>query len=103
MIYGSKDCSKGICNYSYDDTNDNLKIWFNEEQKSWAWERFSSKTTQSFKEWIDANELRPSFSDDYGRGNNSHAFMDWSDFFQMGVQDYLDEFIGQILVAGKLL
>jgi hypothetical protein len=102
MIYGSKECLKGICNYSYDDENDILKIWFNEEQKSWPWKRFSFKVAKSFKEWIDSNELRPSFSDDYGNGN-SESFMDWSDFFQMGVEDYLDEFVGQILVSGKLL
>ena len=101
MIYGSKDCIKGVCNYSYDDTNDKLKIWFNEEQKCWPWERFSSKTAKSFKTWIDANELRPSFSND--RDDGFDAFMDWADFFQMGVEDYLDEFVGQILVSGKLL
>jgi hypothetical protein len=103
MIYGSKDCHKGICNYSYDEKNDILKIWFNEQQKCWPWERFSSKVAKSFKTWIDRNELRPSFSDDYGRNDSSESFMDWSDFFQMGVEEYLDEFIGQILVAGKLL
>jgi len=103
MIYGSKDCLKGICNYSYDEQNDTLKIWFNEERKPWHWERFSFKVAKSFKTWIDDNELRPSFSDDYGGEHGSESFMDWSDFFQTGIEEYLDEFIGQVLVAGKLL
>jgi hypothetical protein len=103
MIYGSKDCLKGICNYSYDEKNDKLKIWFDEEQKPWPWERFSSKVSKSFKRWIDDNEIRPSFADDYGGGHGTEYYMDWSDFFQDGIQEYLDEFVGQVLVAGKLL
>lgn len=95
------DTNKGIVACYYDSIDDELFLFFDEDEEPWkGWHKFSN---ESFYEYVERKKLREVSSRNFIReGAQANYFLDWDDYLSDCHSD-LEEYVRGILKKAGII